>query len=148
LEHAEEDGIRLPKGPLFTNKKFIGSVLYEEMFVRDISSFKEKTLNTIASTYHLAGFPPIYSPFIVGFGNRVTDARAYAAAGILEENIFILSKDSTVTLWRYHKENNPGSSGGITYGGYSDSSLWSYLSRDGVVSMVSGERAFPQSSES
>ena len=34
LEKLEQDGILLPRGPLFTNKKFIGNVLYDEIFVK------------------------------------------------------------------------------------------------------------------
>ena len=34
LEGLEQEGISLPRGPLFTNKKFIGNVLYEEIFVK------------------------------------------------------------------------------------------------------------------
>ena len=36
LEGLEQDGHSLPRGPLFTNKKFIGNVIYEEIFVKVI----------------------------------------------------------------------------------------------------------------
>ena len=34
LEGLEQDGFSLPRGPLFTNKKFIGNVIYDEIFVK------------------------------------------------------------------------------------------------------------------
>ena len=104
LEHLEQNGSFLPSGPLFTNKKFIGNVIYDEIFIKDISSYKLQTLQSINSLYRLAGLKFDEIPFKLGFGNRVTDARAYFSAGILPQSIFIISPSSLISVWNQTKE--------------------------------------------
>ena len=107
-------------------------------FVQTISNFKSKTLLSIASLYQLAGLSPSQSPFLLGFGNRVTDARAYQSAGIDAASIFILDNSSQVTLWSHSSARNdedgdskfhtpPRSQQGLYTGGYDDPVLASYI---------------------
>ena len=48
LDGLEQDGTTLPRGPLFTNKKFIGNVIYDEIFVK----VPESIIAHIALTKH------------------------------------------------------------------------------------------------
>lgn len=68
-----------------------GNVIYDEIFLKTISTFKAKTLRSIASVYQLAGLPMDQCPFFIGIGNRVTDARAYNSAGCPLSLSFFLS---------------------------------------------------------
>ena len=107
---------------------------------KNISNFKSQTLHMIASIYQLAGLAINKSPFIMGFGNRVTDARAYQSAGIDSACIFVLNSSSEVSLWSHNTswshemgdvdsglKNVPKLQQGV-YTGYGDLNLKGYVS--------------------
>ena len=99
IDECTQNGFTFPRGPLITNTRFLGTVIYEEMFSKHISKFKAKSLLTVCSIFNTAGRKYSRSPFFFGFGNKDTDARAYQAAGVPSNKIFVLSKQSEISIW-------------------------------------------------
>ena len=103
---------------------------------------------SIASLYHFAGLPATKSPFLLGFGNRVTDARAYQSAGIDVASIFILDNSSQVSLWsrsnafdqedgRSKLEPSSSAQRNVYSNGYEDPTLKKYI--DEVINVLKEE---------
>ena len=75
----------------------------------------------------------------MGFGNRVTDARAYQSAGVDPACIFILNPSSGVSLWKFNasrsrelgdmdsKIEHAQKTQQETYSGYDDLILTQYV---------------------
>ena len=117
--------LSLPDGPVFANKDEIAKAAYDELVLRVSEHYKTDSLYGITKLFRRAhgdlselstligrdGLPqssttlrcdcnlPFKLPFIFGFGNRVSDARAYRANGIDPSVIFLIDKGSQVKVW-------------------------------------------------
>ena len=93
-----EDTTQLPRGPLFTNTLRAIKALYQEVWAGGSGAFKTGVLRGICDLYVSAGVPR--TPFIAGFGNRVTDIEAYKSAGVLEGMLFLIAPNSIVRVYQ------------------------------------------------
>ena len=104
IEKCEQDGHRLPVGPIFTSTDSLTRVLYKELIEKTIRYFKAHTLMDIATVFQRAGRDPDMSVFLFGFGNKVADGQAYAAAGLHPDNIFIINPYSDIRVFGYEAD--------------------------------------------
>lgn len=77
LRSVNENGVRLPVGPVITSPDGMFRSLHREVIMRKPEEFKIECLNTIKGLFPLASFP-----FYAGFGNRHTDVTSYQAVDI------------------------------------------------------------------
>lgn len=89
---------RLPKGPLITNSTGLTKSLLTEVVNKNPNVFKAKVLNNIQLNLIHGGRTSASPVFIAGFGNRPTDAVAYAEVGIPRELIFLINVESIVSV--------------------------------------------------
>ena len=94
LEVGEADKT-LPESPLFMNPDPVMEAFYREVIMRNSAGMKASLLANVSDTFNRAGRNSC--PFILGFGNRKSDADAYSKSGILPEYIFIIDTSSTLT---------------------------------------------------
>jgi hypothetical protein len=96
---CEQEGHRLPHGPIFTSMETLATVLYKELIDKSIRFFKAHTLLDVASVFTRAGRDPAKAVFLFGFGNKPADGQAYSAAGLHPENIFIIDPNSDILIF-------------------------------------------------
>lgn len=88
-----QDRFQLPDGPLIMSPDRLFTALRREVLVGNPEEFKIAALQDIRRL-----FPADSTPFYAGFGNRITDARAYAAVGIPTHRIFTVNPTGIVNL--------------------------------------------------
>jgi phosphatidate phosphatase PAH1 len=90
LESVRQGGNKLPVGPLITSPHLVSSVLFEEVGLRRAQYFKISILSFIATAFddRFQSDIPKYTPFVGGFGSRVSDDMVYTAVGISAPQIF------------------------------------------------------------
>ena len=81
LEKCEQEGHRLPPGPIFTSTDSLTRVLYKELIDKTIRYFKAHTLMDIATVFQKAGRDPEQSVFLFGFGNKDADGQVRRRLG-------------------------------------------------------------------
>ena len=79
LTSVKQDGINLPQGPIFLNPTILLKAFHLEVIEKNPESFKIACLQIIHNLFPEATNP---SPFHAGFGNRVSDIKAYQSVGI------------------------------------------------------------------
>mmetsp|Transcript_29439 Transcript_29439/g.41700 ORF Transcript_29439/g.41700 Transcript_29439/m.41700 type:complete len:148 (+) Transcript_29439:738-1181(+) len=82
------------------NLSNLGSVLMSELFLKNMHKFKADLLIRhivlpFAVALHSAS-PVQTSPFIAGFGNTITDTKAYDMVGIALSRIYQIGKDGSI----------------------------------------------------
>ncbi len=95
LQSVGENGARLPEGALVTMKhstKRSLTIPHEE--------FKSRVLRKVAALFQRSDIQrKSPGPFVAGFGNQLTDANAYASAGIPHDRIFLIDSTSKLTVY-------------------------------------------------
>ncbi|AYU76116.1 lipin, putative [Leishmania donovani] len=86
----QQDGVRLPMGPVLTAPQRFFTALTQEVS-KQSHVFKIACLTSVR-----AAFPPSTKPFFAGFGNRYNDVISYDAAGIPTHKIFIIDPSSVL----------------------------------------------------
>ncbi|KAJ8598819.1 hypothetical protein CTAYLR_008658 [Chrysophaeum taylorii] len=82
---------RMPDGPVVTSRANIVGALYSELVAKTPDVFKTKALLDVNQAYEALAFK-------AGFGNRHTDCKAYARAGIPVDAIYLIDPNSTITV--------------------------------------------------
>ncbi|KII71959.1 Phosphatidate phosphatase LPIN2 [Thelohanellus kitauei] len=86
LENILLDTHKLPPGPILLSPSSLIEALHREVILKKPEIFKINCLQNIVSL-----FPPDTYPLVSGFGNRISDYRAYLAVGIPQSKIFIIN---------------------------------------------------------
>jgi len=84
LQMIEQDGFKLPDGPLITCPDRMIPAITREVVLRKPHEFKIPTLQAICDL-----FTPYPQPFVFGFGNRKTDVMSYTRIGLPEDKILL-----------------------------------------------------------
>jgi len=126
LDGVQQDGFKLPKGPVILSPDRTIAALRREIYLRKPEIFKMACLRDIMALFighgganntlesQEAGLKPIpaidnppesahdkgkfVSPFYAGFGNRLTDALSYRSVNIPSTRIFTINSNSEVSL--------------------------------------------------
>ncbi|RNF19631.1 putative lipin [Trypanosoma conorhini] len=93
LWKIEQDGCRLPKGPVLTAPQRFFTALTQEVSKKS-HVFKIACLRSVLDT-----FPPHSKPFYAGFGNRFSDVVSYTATQIPQHKIFIIDPNSVLHVY-------------------------------------------------
>jgi len=93
LFNLDQNGAKLPIGPVIISPDGILPSLFREMIVKRPDEFKIASLQAIKDL-----FPEDWNPFYAGFGNRPTDDISYSAVGIPTSRIFTINPKGQVTL--------------------------------------------------
>ncbi|KNC47015.1 uncharacterized protein AMSG_03439 [Thecamonas trahens ATCC 50062] len=97
MDWVSEDGVHLPPGPILVSPDRLFTSFHREVILRKPEEFKIACLRSLRSV-----FPAQVNPFHAGFGNRITDAIAYAEVGIPTSRTFIIDHRGKVV-----RENLP-----------------------------------------
>jgi len=89
----QEDGFRLPEGPVVMSPDRLVKSITREMIQRRPHDFKIAALREIREMW-----PDDYNPFYAGFGNRITDAISYKSVGIPAFRIFTVNPKGDLTV--------------------------------------------------
>lgn len=93
LRTVDQDGIKLPPGPVILSPDRTMAALKREVILKKPEVFKMACLNDLRNLY--AGKE---HPFYAGFGNRITDALSYRSVGIPSSRIFTINPDGEVHM--------------------------------------------------
>lgn len=93
LNGINQEGWKLPKGPVIMSPDRTIAALRREVYLRKPEVFKMKCLRDIFSL-----FPSKTNPFYAGFGNRFTDALSYRTVNIPSTRIFTINTNSEVMI--------------------------------------------------
>eukprot|EP01039_Chlorochromonas_danica_P009785 gene9785-10821_t len=95
-------GEPMPQGPLFMAKARLMEALYQEIVTKDTARTKGDILYHITNVFRAAGARG-RSPFVLGVGNKESDALAYNSIGLPGENILLINPASTIVVWKNPK---------------------------------------------
>ncbi|RMZ88565.1 hypothetical protein DV736_g4199, partial [Chaetothyriales sp. CBS 134916] len=93
LNSINQEGWKLPKGPVIMSPDRTIAALRREVYLRKPEVFKMACLRDILSL-----FPGKTNPFYAGFGNRFTDALSYRTVNIPSTRIFTINTNSEVSI--------------------------------------------------
>jgi phosphatidate phosphatase LPIN len=93
LNGINQEGWKLPKGPVIMSPDRTIAALRREVYLRKPEVFKMACLRDILSL-----FPGKTNPFYAGFGNRFTDALSYRTVNIPSTRIFTINTNSEVAI--------------------------------------------------
>lgn len=93
LYSIDQDGYKMPKGPVIMSPDRTIAALRREVYLRKPEVFKMACLRDILSL-----FPGRSNPFYAGFGNRLTDALSYRTVHIPSSRIFTINSKAEVSL--------------------------------------------------
>ncbi|CBN80070.1 conserved unknown protein [Ectocarpus siliculosus] len=99
LASTEQEGKRLPLGPLQCCLEKVSGVLWRELVSKNMHDYKITALLDLARPFREAGRTFGEAVFAAGIGNRVHDAVAYRAAGIPKDFIFLIDTESNLRVW-------------------------------------------------
>lgn len=94
LQGIEQEGYRMPPGPVILSPDRTMAALRREVIMRKPEVFKMAALRDIQSLYDYKEGTPFYA----GFGNRITDALSYRSVGIPSSKIFTINTNSEVHM--------------------------------------------------
>lgn len=87
----------MPLGPVITDVTNYGGSIRKEVVEKTSHIFKSEYLGELLRLFELAGRDPLKEPvFVLAFGNKETDAMAYAAAGVPRVLTFIIDSRSVI----------------------------------------------------
>ena len=104
LRSIVQDGCTLPIGPVILSPDRTIAALRREVILKKPEVFKIACLKDMKALYfpdsndHGDDSDEIPTPFIAGFGNRITDALSYRAVGIPSSRIFTINPDGEVHM--------------------------------------------------
>jgi phosphatidate phosphatase LPIN len=119
LNGVQQDGYKLPSGPVIMSPDRTMAALRREVYLRKPEVFKMACLRDVAALFQTslaAAVPEPASPtsitghaadttffhqrtpFYAGFGNRLTDALSYRSVGIPPTRIFTINSNAEVSL--------------------------------------------------
>ncbi|KAI9368097.1 Lipin/Ned1/Smp2-domain-containing protein [Aspergillus egyptiacus] len=90
---VNQDGYRLPKGPVIMSPDRTMAALRREIYLRKPEVFKMACLRDIVGLFNGKE-----NPFYAGFGNRLTDALSYRSVNIPSTRIFTINSSAEVQL--------------------------------------------------
>ena len=93
LWNVNQEGYRLPKGPVIMSPDRTMAALRRDVYLRKPEVFKMACLRDMRGLF--AGRT---NPFYAGFGNRFTDALSYRAVNIPSSRIFTINSNAEVSL--------------------------------------------------
>jgi phosphatidate phosphatase LPIN len=93
LNGINQEGWKLPKGPVIMSPDRTIAALRREVYLRKPEVFKMNCLRDI-----LGLFPGRTNPFYAGFGNRYTDALSYRTVNIPSTRIFTINTNSEIAI--------------------------------------------------
>ncbi|KPI38937.1 Nuclear elongation and deformation protein 1 [Cyphellophora attinorum] len=93
LNNINQEGWKLPKGPVILSPDRTIAALRREVYLRKPEVFKMACLRDILDL-----FPGKKNPFYAGFGNRFTDALSYRTVHIPSTRIFTINTNSEVAI--------------------------------------------------
>ena len=93
LNGINQEGYKLPKGPVIMSPDRTVAALRREVYLRKPEVFKMACLRDILSL-----FPGKTNAFYAGFGNRFTDALSYRTVNIPSTRIFTINSNAEVSL--------------------------------------------------
>ncbi|KAL2419601.1 Nuclear elongation and deformation protein 1 [Exophiala dermatitidis] len=93
LNGINQDGWKLPRGPVILSPDRTIAALRREIYLRKPEVFKMACLRDILNL-----FPGKTNPFYAGFGNRFTDALSYRSVNIPSSRIFTINTNAEVSL--------------------------------------------------
>jgi len=97
LETLEQNNILLPSGPVITDSTTYYGSLRREVVEKTSHVFKTEYLELLRDLFAKCGRDIARQPvFMMGFGNKDTDAMAYAAVGIPHVLTFLIDSNSIV----------------------------------------------------
>ncbi|CAN0267702.1 unnamed protein product, partial [Ectocarpus sp. 13 AM-2016] len=99
LASTEQEGKKLPLGPLQCCLEKVSGVLWRELVSKNMHDYKITALLDLARPFREAGRTFGEAVFAAGIGNRVHDAVAYRAAGIPKDFIFLIDTESNLRVW-------------------------------------------------
>lgn len=108
LRSIVQDGFKLPRGPVILSPDRTMAALRREVILKKPEVFKIACLNDLRNLY-VGEFDSgekadddrkdeLPTPFMAGFGNRITDALAYRTVGIPSSRIFTINPDGEVHM--------------------------------------------------
>lgn len=95
LKSVRQKGFSLPDGPLITAPDTLYESLKREVIIRNPEVFKIRVLRQLKKLF---GGSADFNPLFGGFGNKDTDAIAYAVVGISKKRIFTINPDGDIFL--------------------------------------------------
>lgn len=109
LRSIEQNGTRLPVGPVILSPDRTMAALRREVILKKPEVFKIACLNDIRSLYFegrggvrasssIEDADEKPTPFFAGFGNRITDALSYRAVGVPSSRIFTINTEGEVNM--------------------------------------------------
>ncbi|SCV04286.1 LANO_0G09274g1_1 [Lachancea nothofagi CBS 11611] len=108
LKSIVQDGCKLPRGPVILSPDRTMAALRREVILKKPEVFKIACLNDIRRLYfgqcELSKLEDdtkkddCPTPFVAGFGNRITDALAYRTVGIPSSRIFTINPEGEVHM--------------------------------------------------
>lgn len=97
LHSINQDGFKLPPGPVILSPDRTMAALKREVIMRKPEIFKMACLRDIQKLYDY-DYEEGMTPFYAGFGNRITDALSYRSVGVPSTKIFTIDTESEVKL--------------------------------------------------
>lgn len=89
LDRVSQDGTQLPEGPIITAPDRMIRSLTREVVLRKPHTFKIPTLAMVSGLFG-------HSPYVFGFGNRITDVMSYTQNGLPESQIILFDTSNRV----------------------------------------------------
>ncbi|KAH3682007.1 hypothetical protein WICPIJ_007026 [Wickerhamomyces pijperi] len=93
LRWIDQDGIKVPNGPVILSPDRTIAALKREVILRKPEVFKMACLKDIMNLYGNDS-----TPFYAGFGNRITDALSYRSISIPSSRIFTINPEGDVHM--------------------------------------------------
>ena len=94
LDSIDQEGVKMPDGPVITSPKGLFSALNHEIIEKNPQVFKIKVLRSL---YKVFGGGEI-NPLFAGFGNKETDAISYTTVSIETKRIFTINEKSEIKV--------------------------------------------------
>lgn len=91
LRNVNQDGLRLPEGPLLVTPTSLFTAFSKEVIEKKPEEFKISCLKDIKSL-----FASSYNPYYAGYGNKPSDVTSYKTVGIPESRIFTINPQGEV----------------------------------------------------
>lgn len=92
LKSINQNGVKLPEGPLITSPDSLYESFKREMIIKNPEAFKIRVLRDLKKIFGDKLYNPLYS----GFGNKDTDAIAYMVTGVPKNRIFTINPEGEI----------------------------------------------------
>lgn len=92
IDRIEQNGYRMPEGPILLSSYNIFSSIYKEVVLKKPHVFK------IACLLDVSGLFGQKNPFVAGFGNKKTDEISYKAVDIPDSSIYLIDTKGMLSI--------------------------------------------------